>query len=192
MKVKEINYLVPPTDSVNDCLDVFVILQYDYCTSEFSYLVEVTTPEFLSAFMGKFKADFVPLGYPYIIVSKLTYKIIQPAIQACALDEAYWLKFYHFAGKVDTAVFNQLQTEHMEYLKELDQLDNSQILTYFRNSFLFLYDLDKKVIAVFKKSTGKFVTTSQLDDAEEKELFKTGNFGGKEGWFSWKVRNLPP
>ena len=45
---------------------------------------------------------------------------------------------------------------------------------------------------MFKKSTGKFVTTSQLDDAEEKELFKTGNFGGKEGWFSWKVRNLPP
>ena len=32
---------------------------------------------------------------------------------------------YHFAGKIDTAVFNQLQAEHMEYLKELDELDNS-------------------------------------------------------------------
>ena len=27
--------------------------------------------------------------------------------------------------KVDTAVFNQLQAEHMDYLKELDELDNS-------------------------------------------------------------------
>ena len=30
-----------------------------------------------------------------------------------------------FAGKVDTAVFNRLQAEHMEYLKEVDELDNS-------------------------------------------------------------------
>jgi hypothetical protein len=82
MKVKEIKYLTPPTDSVNDCLDVFVILEDDYCTDEFSYLVEVTTPQFLSASMGKFKGDFLPPGYPYIIVSKLTDEIIQAAIQA--------------------------------------------------------------------------------------------------------------
>ena len=43
MKIKEIKYLVPPTDLVNDCLDVFVILEDDYCTDEFYYLVEVAT-----------------------------------------------------------------------------------------------------------------------------------------------------
>jgi hypothetical protein len=55
MKVKEIKYLTPPTDSVNDCLDVFVILEDDYCTDEFSYLVEVTTPQFLSALWKNLK-----------------------------------------------------------------------------------------------------------------------------------------
>ena len=57
---------------------------------------------------------------------------------------------------------------------------------------IHIYDLDKKVIAVFKKSTGKFVTTCQLDRDEPNELLKTGNFGGGKGWFSGQVRNLPP
>jgi len=41
--------------------------------------------------------------------------------------------------------------------------------------------LDKNVIAVFKKSTGKFVTTCQPDLYEDNELLETGNFGGREG-----------
>nr|UZC30167.1 hypothetical protein [Entomoneis sp.] len=57
---------------------------------------------------------------------------------------------------------------------------------------IHIYDLDKKVIAVFKKSTGKFVTTCQLDRDEHNELLKTGNFGGGKGWFSGQVKNLPP
>lgn len=57
---------------------------------------------------------------------------------------------------------------------------------------IHIYDLDKKVIAVFKKSTGKFVTTCQLDRDEHDELLETGNFGGGKGWFSGQVKNLPP
>ena len=57
---------------------------------------------------------------------------------------------------------------------------------------IHIYDLDKKVIAVFKKSTGKFVTTCQLDPEEDNELKATGNFGGGSGWYSGQVRNLPP
>ena len=64
-------------------------------------------------------------GYPFTIVKKLTKEIISEAIHAYASDEAYWLKLQHFAGKVDTDIFNQLQAEHIEYLKELDELDNS-------------------------------------------------------------------
>jgi len=45
---------------------------------------------------------------------------------------------------------------------------------------------------VFKKSTGKFVTTCQLTAKEDAELLKTGNFGGEKGWFSGQVKNLPP
>lgn len=57
---------------------------------------------------------------------------------------------------------------------------------------IHIYDLDKKVIAVFKKSTGKFVTTCQLDRDEHTELLKTRNFGSGKRWFSGQVRNLPP
>ena len=57
---------------------------------------------------------------------------------------------------------------------------------------IHIYDLDEQVIAVFKKSTGKFVTTCQLDRDEHNELLETGNFGGGEGWFSGQVKNLPP
>lgn len=55
-----------------------------------------------------------------------------------------------------------------------------------------IYDLDKQVIAVFKKSTGKFVTTCKLSAEEDAELKSTGNFGGGKGWFSGQVKNLHP
>ena len=53
LKIKEISYLHAPKDLVNACLDVLVDLEDDYCTDGFSYLVEVTTPQFLSALMEK-------------------------------------------------------------------------------------------------------------------------------------------
>lgn len=55
-----------------------------------------------------------------------------------------------------------------------------------------IYDLDKQIIAVFKKSTGKFVSSCQLADPEHDKLMETGNFGGGAGWFSGQVKNLPP
>lgn len=57
---------------------------------------------------------------------------------------------------------------------------------------IHIYDPDKRVIAVFKKATGRFVTTCQLGREEETKLLKTGNFGGKTGESSGKVKNLPP
>lgn len=47
-----------------------------------------------------------------------------------------------------------------------------------------IYDLDKQVIAVFKKETGNFVTTCQLTTDEHNALMKTGNFGGEKGWYN--------
>nr|WPV76467.1 hypothetical protein [Naviculales sp.] len=57
---------------------------------------------------------------------------------------------------------------------------------------IHIYDLDTRVIAVFKKDTGDFVTTCQLTEKEDAELKATGNFGGRKNWFSGQVRNLPP
>ena len=86
MKIKKINYMVP-RDLVNDCLDVCVTLE-----DNSSYLVEVTTPEFLTVLMENGK--FLPPQYPYIIVSKLTDEIIRAAIQEFinAEEDSYWLK----------------------------------------------------------------------------------------------------
>ena len=113
-------YLEDITDIENDNIDVFVDLEDGY-----TYTVVVATAKNIESLMDKEKMNYFEPGYPFIIVKKLTKEIISEAIEAYASDEAYWLKLYHFAGKVDTAVFNQLQAEHMEYLKELDELDNS-------------------------------------------------------------------
>jgi hypothetical protein len=57
---------------------------------------------------------------------------------------------------------------------------------------IHIYNLDKQVIAVFKKSTGKFVTTCQFSREEDTELKATENFGGVKNYSSGQVRNLPP
>ena len=52
-KIKKIEYLIPPQDIFNDAIDVFVTLDDNYCTNNFCYVVEVTTPKFLSAIIKK-------------------------------------------------------------------------------------------------------------------------------------------
>lgn len=114
------NYLEDITDIENSNIDVFVESEDAY-----TYTVVVATAKNIESLMDKERMNYFEPGPPFIIVKKLTKEIISEAIQAYASDEAYWLKLYHFAGEVDTAVFNQLQAEHMDYLKELDELDNS-------------------------------------------------------------------
>jgi hypothetical protein len=57
-------------------------------------------------------------GHPFILVQKLTKEIIEETIKAYAKDNAYWLKLYHFTGKIDMDVFDKLQAEHIELLKD--------------------------------------------------------------------------
>lgn len=111
VKIKEITYLIPPRDILNDALDVLVTLEDEYCTDGFRYFVEVTTPQFLSTMMKKKKMEFVLPDYPLIIVSKLTDDIIRAAIEAFINpqeqnptdphEELYWLKLYHLTAKLD-------------------------------------------------------------------------------------------
>jgi hypothetical protein len=125
MLVKKISFVrpnlleeIPDIEDYN--VDVFVELESGY-----TYTVVIATAKNIVALMDKEKINFSEPGDPFIIVRKLTKEIIEETVKAYAENDAYWLKFYHFAGEVDTAVFNRLQAEHTEYLKELDELDNS-------------------------------------------------------------------
>lgn len=123
MLIKSISfstYLEDITDIENSDIDVFVELEDAYM-----YTVVVATAKNIESLMDNERMNYFEPGYPFILVKKLTKEIISETIEAYASDEAYWLKLYHFAGKVNTAVLNQLQAEHIEYLKELDELDNS-------------------------------------------------------------------
>jgi hypothetical protein len=125
MLVKKISFVrptlleeIPDIEDYN--LGVFVDLEDGY-----TYTVVIATAKNIVSLMDNEKTNFSEPGDPFIIVRKLTKEIIEETVKAYAENDAYWLKLYHFAGKIDTAVFNKLQTEHTEYLKELDELDNS-------------------------------------------------------------------
>ena len=49
---------------------------------------------------------------------------------------------------------------------------------------ILIYDEDRNIITMFKKSKGKFVTTYQLNPEEHDELMTTGNFGGETKLYS--------
>jgi hypothetical protein len=125
MLVKKISFVRPNVlDEIADIedynLDVFVELEDGY-----TYTVVIATAKNIVSLINKEKTNFLEPGDPFIIVRKLTKEIIEEAVKAYAENNAYWLKLYHFAGEVDTAVFNRLQGEHTEYLNGLDELDNS-------------------------------------------------------------------
>lgn len=110
MKIKKIETLGLPRDLVNDCLDVFVTLEDDYGTEEFSYCIEVITPQFLSVLMDDNNGNFLPPQDPYIIVSKLTNDIIKAAIQSFIDedDDLYWLKLYHLTASLTIEEINEI------------------------------------------------------------------------------------
>ena len=110
MKIKEIYYLSPPQDLFEDHLDVVVILEDEYCSDDFAYTVEVTTPQYLSYFIEKSGSSFLPPYVPYIIVSKLTDEIIHAAIQSFidTEDDSYWLKLYHTAATLQIEDLNEI------------------------------------------------------------------------------------
>nr|YP_010472171.1 hypothetical protein N4M20_pgp013 [Navicula arenaria]UVG41636.1 hypothetical protein [Navicula arenaria] len=124
MKIKKISYLDPRVDLENDCLDVFVTLENDDY-----YLIEVTTPKFFYTLMEKFKSNFVPPSYPYIIVSKLTDDIIRAAIQEFidTKEDSYWLKLYHMTATLKIEDINEIlyrkEKENTELEAEIEAED---------------------------------------------------------------------
>ena len=122
MKIKEISYLHPIQN--NECVDVCVTLE-----NNGTYLIEVTTPQFLSKLMKKSKSNFVLPGYPYIIVSKLTDEIIRNAIQEFMNDreDSYWLKLYLATSLLKIEELNEIldrkAKENAKFNEELKKLE---------------------------------------------------------------------
>lgn len=126
VKIKKIEYLIPPKDIFNDALDVFVSLEDNYCTDGFCYFIEVTTPQFLSTIMEKENNVFLLPDYPCINVSKLTDDIIRAAIESFTNsdDEVRCLKLYHIIPKLNTQEINEIlyrkKPEDIELDKEFE------------------------------------------------------------------------
>ena len=55
-----------------------------------------------------------------------------------------------------------------------------------------IYNEEKNRIAIFKRSTGEFITVCEPTEDEANDIMKTGNFGGQLGWFSGQGKNLLP
>ena len=130
VKIKKIKYLIPPRDIFNDAVDVLVDLEEN--SDDLGYVVEVTTPQFLSTMMEKEKSSFLSPDYPCIIVSKLTDDIIQAAIESFInppdseniYEELYWLKLYHLIPSLNMEDVNELydrkKQEAIEWEAEVD------------------------------------------------------------------------
>ena len=130
VKIKKITYLVPPRDILNDAVDVLVDLEEN--SDEFGYVVEVTTPQFLSTLMEKKKMEFLSPNYPFIIVSKLIDDTIRAAIESFINpqdpidphEELYWLKLYHLTAKLNIEEIDEIlyrkKRESIELESEVD------------------------------------------------------------------------
>ena len=86
-----------------------------------NYQNRISTSSRKNNLIEKFKSDFVPTRYPYIIVSKLTDEIIQAAIQQFIdeKEDLYWLKLYYMIATLKIEDINEiLDRKEQEELEE--------------------------------------------------------------------------
>lgn len=55
-----------------------------------------------------------------------------------------------------------------------------------------IYSEEENRIAIFKQSTGEFMTFCEPNESERDDLLETGNFGGQSRSFSGQAKNVPP
>lgn len=55
-----------------------------------------------------------------------------------------------------------------------------------------IYNEEKNRIAIFKQSTGEFITFCEPTDQQQEVLLETGNFGGQPVGFRGQAKNIPP
>ena len=124
MKIKKLIYLfdidtVP--DPSNDIVDVLIELEDDkYCTNNFTYVLEVATPQALADLMKKDGVHHLPPDPLFVIVDEISHKVIKEAILEFVADkeDAYWLKLYHLA---DILNIDYLNTEMDKLKKSIEE-----------------------------------------------------------------------
>jgi hypothetical protein len=114
---------------IDDRLDVFVTLEDEHCIDGFSYVLEVTTPQCLLSIMEESESGFLPPGYPYIIVSKLSDAIIRAAVQSFidSDDDSFWLKLYHTTATLNVEDLNQILHGKKKEDAEIDARIDAEI-----------------------------------------------------------------
>lgn len=79
---------------------------------DFSYEVQVATPEYLLSLMRANNQNFLNPGKNFIVVNQLKPKVIEEAIIAfIEKDYAYWLKFFHVSS------YGHFDIEYLDYLR---------------------------------------------------------------------------
>jgi hypothetical protein len=95
MEIKEIQLVTDIENIYDDGVDVIVTLDDD-----FSYVIEVVTPQHLLSLMKERNQPFIEPGENYIIVEKLTPEIIEEAIKAlCRREWCVLVKIIPFRRK---------------------------------------------------------------------------------------------
>ena len=103
-------------------------------------------------------------------------------------------------GGTSTPKTEENVEEFMDFIERIVENPNSQWFedgTYQGGTnreveTINVFNAIENIVAIFKKSTGEFITVCYPSAEERKDLLETGNFGGQEGWFSGRARNLPP
>lgn len=127
MEIKSIRILEEIKDINCDTIDVCVESKTGYV-----YTVVVSTPNDLIAEMNERGANFLNGRGPTIFVKKLTEEIIMEALQAYAVDDAYWLKLYQFADSIDISVLNEMEKNHEEKWKLFELEGVNRFFYYFQ------------------------------------------------------------
>ena len=105
MKIKEIQIVTEIENIYDEGADIIVTLD-----DNFSYVIEVVTPEYLLSLMKERNQNFLEPGENFIVVKKLTPEIIEESVRAFAKEnDAYWLKLLHVSAYFDIATLNNVR-----------------------------------------------------------------------------------
>jgi len=105
MEIKEIQLVTEIENIYDDAVDVNVTLD-----DNFTYVIEVVTPQHLLSLMKDRNQPFIEPGEDYIIVEKLTPEIIEETIKAFVQEnQAYWLKLLHISSYFDIETLHKVR-----------------------------------------------------------------------------------
>jgi hypothetical protein len=105
MKIKEIRIVTEIENIYNKGIEVIITLD-----DGFSYAINVVTPQYMIYLMKEGNQNFLEPGENFIVVKKLTPKIIEESVRLFVEENnAYWLKLFYISAYFDIATLNNLK-----------------------------------------------------------------------------------